>query len=239
VQQEPRECNGRGAIGGRSFRSRFPPATSMRGVGGPPTEPPTGARVCYLRGCEPVWTDLVTDASPARLPGAEPSRPSLARRAWRLAKEWGGSLLLALVVLHVVGQLRAPTLPEHAPDFTLPALDGPPVTLSELRGQPVVLNFWAPWCGPCRVEVPTFRQYAHAHPDVVVLGVATDGAEPELRKARIKLEMDYTVLVSDPNTTASYGITTLPTTVVVDSTGRVAGAHTGILTPPQLALMVP
>ena len=181
----------------------------------------------------------MTDASPDRLPGAELSRPSLAWRAWRLAKEWGGSLLLAVVTLHLVGQLRAPDLPEEAPDFTLPALDGPPVTLSVLRGQPVVLNFWAPWCGPCRVEVPTFRQYAHAHPEVAVLGIATDGSEPELRKVQKALEMDYPVLVSKPETTAVYRITTLPTTVVVDSNGRVAGTHTGILTPPQLALMVP
>ena len=175
------------------------------------------------------------DAPP---PAADP-KPPLSTRIWRTAKEWGVSLLLAAVVFHVVGMLRAPDLPEQAPDFTLGVLDGGTVTLSDLQGEAVVLNFWAPWCGPCRAEVPQFSRFAASNPEVRVLGIATDGAPAELRAAKKKLGMDYPVLIADRETVAAYGVSTLPTTVVVGPTGRVVGAHTGILTLPQLELMVP
>ncbi len=67
----------------------------------------------------------------------------------------------------------APLPGRPAPDFTLSTLDGQPVQLSDLQGQPVILNFWATWCSPCRVEMPDL-QAAHAdHVDdgVVILGV--------------------------------------------------------------------
>lgn len=172
------------------------------------------------------------------------ARPSAVRqtwsaRLWRSLREWSVSLLLAAAVFHAVGQLRAPSLPGAAPDFTLPVLDGEPVTLSALRGAPVVINFWAPWCGPCRVEVPQFSRFARSNPGVPVLGLATDGTPAELRAARNTLGMDYRVLISSPEVSARYGVEVLPTTVVVDGKGRVVGAHTGVLTLPQLMWMVP
>jgi cytochrome c biogenesis protein CcmG/thiol:disulfide interchange protein DsbE len=165
--------------------------------------------------------------------------PSRSAKIWRSAKEWGLSLGLAAVVFHLVGQLRAPDLPDEAPDFTLPVLDGGSVTLSELKGQPVVLNFWAPWCGPCRAEVPQFSRFAKSHPEVHVLGVATDGAPAELRASKQKLGMDYPVVIADSATSSAYGVSILPTTVIVDADGRISTAHAGILTLPQLEMMVP
>jgi len=164
---------------------------------------------------------------------------SRSSRIWRSVREWGVTLLLAAVVFHVVGQLRAPDLPDAAPDFTLSVLDGDTVTLSELRGEAVVLNFWAPWCGPCRAEVPQFSRFARSNPEVTVLGIATDGAPAQLRASKKKLGMDYPVLIADPETVAAYDVSTLPTTVVVDADGRVVTAHAGMLTLPQLELMVP
>ena len=164
---------------------------------------------------------------------------SLARRIARPVRDWGTSLLLAALLVHLVGQLRAPSLPSQAPDFSLPLLDGGTVRLSELRGQSVVLNFWAPWCGPCRIEVPQFNRFADHHPDVAVLGLATDGTTASLRSARKKLEIAYPVVIADPATVTEYGVTTLPTTVFVDASGQVTSAHTGMLTLPQLALLTP
>lgn len=170
---------------------------------------------------------------------APDSPVSRGTRIWRAVREWGVSLLLAAVVFHLVGQLRAPDLPDAAPDFTLAVLDGDTVTLSDLQGAPVVLNFWAPWCGPCRAEVPQFSRFARANPEVHVLGIATDGAPAQLRASKKKLGMDYPVLLGDSETVSTYGVSTLPTTVVVGPDGRVVGAHTGMLTLPQLELMVP
>lgn len=147
-------------------------------------------------------------------------------------------LLLGLVLMEVVGRLRAPDLPEFAPDFALTTLDGQRVVLSELRGKVVVLNFWATWCAPCRVEIPAFSRFAEAHPDVVVLGIATDGSEAELRIAGPALGIRYPIARADAATVTAYGISTLPTTVVVDADGRVHTAHSGIMLDPQLALAV-
>jgi thiol-disulfide isomerase/thioredoxin len=152
----------------------------------------------------------------------------------RWLRELAVTALLALIVLQVVGWLRAPDLPDQAPDFTLPALAGDSVTLSNLRGQTVVLNFWATWCGPCRIEIPGFSAFADANPDIVVLGVATDGTRSQLMAARKKLEISYPVVRSDRETTDAYGVQTLPTTVIVGPDGSVQAVHTGILTRPQL-----
>jgi len=158
---------------------------------------------------------------------------------WPITREWGLTLLLAGAVFHIVGQLRAPALPDQAPDFTLSVLDGETVTLSSLHGQPVVLNFWAPWCGPCRAEVPQFNLFAEGYPQVAVLGIATDGTPPSLRAAQTRLGIEYPVLLADEQTVTAYGVTTLPTTVFIDASGQITDAHTGILTLPQLAVMVP
>ena len=66
----------------------------------------------------------------------------------------------------------APISGHPAPDFTLKTLDGQEVSLSDFQGQPVIINFWATWCGPCRVEMPHFQEAFTAHQnDVVILGV--------------------------------------------------------------------
>lgn len=173
-------------------------------------------------------------------PASPPSAPtpSMLRRLVRLLAELGGMVLLGLLLMVVVGRLRAPELPDQAPDFDLRTLEGERMVLSELRGQVVVLNFWATWCAPCRLEIPSFSRFAEANPDVLVLGIATDGSEAELRVASPQLGIRYPVLRADAATTAAYGVSTLPTTVIIDAEGRVHSAHSGIMLGPQLAAEV-
>jgi thiol-disulfide isomerase/thioredoxin len=171
-----------------------------------------------------------------RAPDEAPSEPPapLARRAGRLVRELGITVL-ALVVLWVgFGWLRAPDLPQAAPDFELVDLDGGRHTLAELRGKTVVLNFWATWCGPCRMEVPGLSAFARAHPDIPVLGIAVDGEPEALRKAAKELGIDYLVLRADAATRAAYGVSTLPTTVIVGPDGTVRSAHAGLMLQPHL-----
>ena len=153
----------------------------------------------------------------------------------RTTARWTATLLALAVALYLFGLWRAPELPDRAPDFALPAIDGSAVRLSDLRGRTVVLNFWAPWCAPCRLEIPAFSRFARRHPEVTVLGIAAPGEEAEIRSAATELEVAYPVLLADDRTLAAYGVTTFPTTVVVDPDGRVVTSHTGLMLDPQLA----
>lgn len=155
----------------------------------------------------------------------------------RLAIEWVLPLVGLVVLWQAVGWVRAPALPPAAPDFTLPALSGPDVTLSSLRGRTVVLNFWATWCGPCRIEAPSFDAFAKNNPEIVVLGLAEDRDEAKLRKTAKDLGLTYPILMADRETLAAYGISTYPTTVIVSPDGSIRTAHTGILFRPQLWLL--
>ena len=158
---------------------------------------------------------------------------------WRRALRLGGELLLvaivAMVAMEVVGQLRAPELPDEAPELAGLDLAGAPVALADHRGRWVVVNFWATWCTPCRLEIPALKRFADSNPDVLVLGVAVDEDRALVQRTVADLEVTYPVMTTDPATRATWGVSTLPTTVVVDPEGRVTTAHSGLLLDPHLA----
>ena len=156
---------------------------------------------------------------------------------WRTLRSILLSLLLALAIFTGVGVLRAPSLPEQAPPFALPDIAGTTVSLKQHRGSLVVLNFWATWCGPCRMEVPAFSAFADDHPEVVVLGLATDDEPSRVPAAVDQLGFTYPVLLADRATRSAYGIDIVPTTVFVDPEGRVAYAHSGLMLGWQLRLL--
>jgi cytochrome c biogenesis protein CcmG/thiol:disulfide interchange protein DsbE len=148
---------------------------------------------------------------------------------------WLVTLIMVLIVSFAIGTLRAPDLPERAPEFSAHTLAGEPVTLAALKGQPVVLNFWATWCGPCRFEVPAISRFTKRHPDIAVWGVAVEPA-PRIRQAIDELEIDYPIILGDSELLATYGVTTFPTTIFIDREGHIHSAHVGALWDPQLEL---
>ena len=158
----------------------------------------------------------------------------------RMLKDWAVALSLGIVVFLGIQWLQPkPQIPEIAPDFTVQTLEGDAITLSELRGSPVVINFWATWCGPCRQEVPAFSAFAKAHPEIPVLGLSVDDG-PISRVKRIVKEWSiaYPVAVVGEALQAQYDISTLPTTVVIDENGKVTRVHVGVMSESQLARAV-
>ncbi len=105
-------------------------------------------------------------------------------------------------------------------------------------GSRLIVDVYATWCGPCLLEIPWFSDYADGHPEVALLGIATDGPAEKVAAAAQQLEMTYPVLMSDDATHEAYGISTIPTTVIVDAEGRVRYAHSGLLMGWQLRALV-
>ncbi len=165
---------------------------------------------------------------------AEP-RPTLRRRALGFLREVAVMVALGAALLVGLGWLRAPSLPEKTPPLRAPTLSGGSVDLAELRGQKVLLNFWATWCGPCRVEMPTLVAFAEHHEEIPVYFAAVDGALGDLKAfaAAHDLPLDH-VLALDRPTVEAWGVSTLPTTFVIDAQGKIDGAHSGVIVRPIL-----
>jgi thiol-disulfide isomerase/thioredoxin len=86
-------------------------------------------------------------------------------------------------------------------DFTLKDMNGVDVKLAAFKGKPIVLNFWATWCGPCRAEIPSLvelqKQYGDEGQDVVILGISVDDPVEKLKPYASQMKMNYPVLVGN------------------------------------------
>ena len=149
----------------------------------------------------------------------------------RRAFSWVTTLCVASGLMLGLGALRAPALPDEAPDFRAQTLSGETLHLSDLKGRPVVLNFWATWCGPCRFEIPALSRLAKRHPDLVVWGLSTESAET-LKGARIELGATYPILRVSQHTLDTFGISTFPTTLFLNAEGQIRHAYVGALWDP-------
>jgi peroxiredoxin len=120
-----------------------------------------------------------------------------------------------------------------APDFSLLTLDGQKVKLSDYRGKAVLLNFWATWCPPCKVEMPWFvdLQKQYGKDGLVILGVAMDDAEPaQIGKFASDLGVNYLVLLGTNKVSDDYGdVQYLPTTFFIGRNGAIVDKLTGLL----------
>ena len=145
----------------------------------------------------------------------------LAFLAWRISPQAGAALGIA--ALH-----------QPAPDFLVTTLDGAPLTRDALRGQVVLLNFWATWCPPCRVEMPGFQDVYDEHRGrgFVVLGVATDRTgRAAVRDFLRERGITYPVAMASGDLVNAYGgARVLPTSFLIDREGRIRHEVRGYFT---------
>lgn len=129
-----------------------------------------------------------------------------------------------------------PVAGKLAPNFLLPTLDGQPVRLSDLRGRPVFLNFWATWCILCLTEMPAMQRLADRHGDrLLVIGVNVGEAATDARTFADQAGIRYPlVLDADKDVTRSYQVQAMPTSLFIDPDGVVHFVAYGVLTPPQM-----
>jgi peroxiredoxin len=130
----------------------------------------------------------------------------------------------------------SPAIGSAAPDFELLNLAGEQIRLSEMRGTAVLINFWATWCGPCRLEMPAIQErYERYYPELAVLAVNFDEPVDEVQKFVDELGLTFEVLL-DPGATVQdlYRVRGYPTTYLVDEGGIVRVYHIGLMTEGQL-----
>ncbi len=138
------------------------------------------------------------------------------------------SVLLLAVMIAASGVAQ-----NKAPNFKVQAADGSTIELAKLKGKIVVLNYWATWCGPCRMEIPGFidvyKQYKGKGLEIVGISLDREGwkvVRPYIEKASI----NYPVVVADETLETAYGqIDAIPTTFVVDKHGNIVDKHVGYM----------
>lgn len=127
----------------------------------------------------------------------------------------------------VAGQL----IGNVAPDFQLQTLDGKSMKLSDLRGKAVLLNFWATYCGPCKVEMPWFveLQKEYGPQGFQIIGVANDDASnEEIAKFAKEMGINYPILIGKDAVSDTYKISVLPTSFFVDRDGKLIAREFGL-----------
>jgi peroxiredoxin len=132
---------------------------------------------------------------------------------------------------------RAPVVGAMAPNFQLQDISGEYVAISDFEGNVILLNFWATWCAPCRLEMPLlethFREFADEN--FVILPINLQESAREVNQFVQETGMTFPVLLdSDGSVAEMYRILGYPSTILIDSAGRIQRIHIGILTEPQL-----
>jgi peroxiredoxin len=131
-----------------------------------------------------------------------------------------------------VNPVKADRDRKPAPEFALKDADGKTVHLADYKGKVVLLDFFATWCGPCKIEIPWFMEMERKNKDrgLAVLGVSMDDQGWEVVKPFLaSLGVNYRVVIGNESTSQLYGgVHDLPTTFLIDRNGKIAAIHIGL-----------
>lgn len=126
-----------------------------------------------------------------------------------------------------------------APEFVLTDVAGGTLSLADLRGKTVVLNFWGSWCPPCRAEIPEFAAWHRENPDIPLIGIAVRSGQASTVAQKAKsLGINYAVVVADDAVVSDYRVSVFPTTIVVDPEGQIAAVVSGTIGRKQLDQLI-
>ena len=146
------------------------------------------------------------------------------------------ALLIPIILLAWIGITRVPTssLPTTsieapkenflAPDFKLNSINGAPISLAELQGRPLVVNFWASWCPPCRAEMPAFQQAWQEYRDtdlaIIAINATHQDTLSDIENFIDQNHLEFPILLDlDGSVSSSYHIHSLPTTYIINHKG--------------------
>lgn len=177
-----------------------------------------------------ILQDRIADSTPVE-------RPSKSKVVGHIAAYSFVLGLLALLAWGLINSQRGQVQSGTAPDFMLVSFDGREITLSDLRGQVVIINFWASWCPPCREEAAYLEQTWRKYQDQGVVFIGVDYLDTEKEALAYIEEFDITYLNGpDLGTKISeaYNIQGVPETFYVAKNGELRGLKVGPLIPPEL-----
>ena len=143
---------------------------------------------------------------------------------------WRSAVALVLLAASAIASAASPVIGGPAPDFTLKSDSGRNLKLSELRGQVVMLNFWATWCAPCREEMPLLNQLYEQYRKVgfTLLAVNIDDEPAKARAMARKLGVSFPVLFdTDKRVSRLYDVAAMPSTLLIDRDGKLRYVHRG------------
>ena len=141
-----------------------------------------------------------------------------------------GIATLILSGMLLTGIANAEAISGSAPDFTLKSKSGKNIKLSEYRGQVVLLNFWASWCGPCRQEMPLLSKMQNKYGKLgfTILGVNVEEDSSPAKNYLKGLNITFPILFDTENKASkAYDVSAMPSTVMIDRNGKMRFLHKG------------
>ena len=159
-----------------------------------------------------------------------PNTPILTIRTRALSFKALLMKVLAASCIFIAAHATALEIGKPAPDFTLKSMAGTNLNLTEQRGNIIVINFWASWCGPCRKEMPVLQTFYNKYQDlgVSVWGVNVEQENQAGRDFLADLDLTFPILFDATNKiSATYDVEAMPTTVIIDRDGVVRYAFKG------------